>query len=174
MAKHLVKCLYCSQIFDRDKIDCVAVRSNRYAHTECHLRAEQAKEKTEKDKEILEEYIKRLFQYEELPLKIRTQIKTYHEKENFSYSGIHKSLVYFFEIKGNSVEKANGGIGIVPYVYNDAYVYYRSIWEAQQINAAKPIEQLEIKEKVIKIKPPAPHLRHRRKLFTFLNEDATE
>jgi hypothetical protein len=48
-------------------------------------------------------------------------------KYNYTYSGIHRSLEYFYEVKGNSLDKANGGIGIVPFVYQDAYNYYYSL-----------------------------------------------
>jgi hypothetical protein len=62
--------------------------------------------------------------------RIRTQIKNYLTNYNYTYSGILKALKYFYEIKGNSTEKANEGIGIVPYCYQDAYNYYFSIWVA--------------------------------------------
>ena len=56
---------------------------------------------------------------------------------NFSYTGILKSLIYFFEIKGNSIEKSNGGIGIVPFIYTEAYKYYLDMHEAQERNRGK-------------------------------------
>ena len=39
---------------------------------------------------------------------------------NFSYSGILRTLIYFYDIRGNTIEASNGGIGIVPYVYEEA------------------------------------------------------
>ena len=48
-----------------------------------------------------------------------------------------KTLIYWYEIKGNSTEKANGGIGIIPYVYKDASEYYYSIYLAQIANRDK-------------------------------------
>ena len=44
--------------------------------------------------------------------RIHKQIKQYIEENNYTYSGIHKSLTYFYEVKGNPVSKANGGIGM--------------------------------------------------------------
>lgn len=32
--------------------------------------------------------------------------------------------MYFFDIKQNSIEKANNGIGIVPYIYEEANQYF--------------------------------------------------
>ena len=73
--------------------------------------------KRSKDKEELNEYIKKLFKIDYVDARIQKQIKQYVEEYHYSYSGIRKALIYFFEIKGNSIEKSNGGIGIVPYVY---------------------------------------------------------
>ena len=42
-----------------------------------------------------------LFKTDYIDAKIRKQIKQYREEYNYTYSGIRKALVYFFEIKGN-------------------------------------------------------------------------
>jgi hypothetical protein len=109
------------------------VNSRRYAHQSCQNDKLASETKQEKDKRILEEYIKKLFGYKTIPPRVAKQIQTYvHDLEhNYTYSGIYKTLKYFFEVRGNSLEKANGGIGIVPYVYDEAYTYWRAIWEAQ-------------------------------------------
>lgn len=103
---------------------------------------------------------------------IYKQLKDYIEKNHYTYSGIHKALIYHFEIKKGDISKANGGIGIVEYVYQQAHDYYRSIWLAQQKNESK-IEEIKNylpEEKVIKI--PIPQVRvKKRKLFTFLDEE---
>ena len=54
------------------------------------------------------------------------------QDNKYSYSGIYKTLKYFFEVRGHPIEKANGGIGIVSWVYKEAYNYWRALWEAQQ------------------------------------------
>ena len=118
---HKVKCLYCGQIFDRDKVPFIQVSKRRYAHKECSMSEDEKKLQENKDREELYDYIMKLFNISFVDPKIQKQIKKYIEENNYTYSGIKKALVYFFEIKGNSVEKANGGIGIVPYVYTQAY-----------------------------------------------------
>jgi len=99
-----------------------------------------------------------------------------HDVEhNYTYSGIYKTLKYFYDVRGNSIEKANGGIGIVPYVYNEAYTYWRALWEAQQKNEDIKIEEFILPTKEIHILPPQRQpLKHRRKLFTFLDEEGEE
>ena len=81
-----------------------------------------------------------------------------------------KHLVYHDEINGGEIEKANGAIGIVPYTYQKAYNYYYVIWEAQQKNKDKEINQFVPKVKEIII--PIPEKKSKkRKLFSFLDEE---
>ncbi len=168
---HKVKCKYCGEYFDRDKLPFVK-ESNRYSHKECYEKAQANQSKEDKDKEALENYIMKLFNEGYVSARIRKQINDYVSNYGYSYSGIHKALVYFFEIKGNSIEKANNGIGIVPYVYKDAYNYYYSIWEAQQKNKHKDLSSLEeIQETVIHIPSPKRPVKRKRKLFSFLDKE---
>lgn len=169
MARY-VTCVYCQKKFDRDKYPFVQVSARRYAHKECALSEEQKKSKEEKDKEELEQYIMELFKVSYIDARVRKQIKQYVDEYNFSYSGIRKALIYFFEIKGNSIEKANGGIGIVPYVYKRAYDYYLALWQAQQKNEDKVVTEYvpTVKEIVI----PRPQRKERKRdLFSFLDEE---
>ena len=170
---HIVTCVYCKERFDRDKIPFEQVSSRRYAHLECFNREKEKIKKEAGDKEHLEEYIMKMFNESYINPRIRKQIKTYIEDYNYSYSGILKSLTYFFEVKGNSIDKANGGIGIVPYVYKDAYNYYYSLWLAQQKNEHfKPEEYIPVVRE-IHIPVPQRNIRQR-KLFTFLDEEVEE
>jgi hypothetical protein len=80
-----------------------------------------------------------------------------------------KALKYFYEVKRNDISKANGGIGILPYCYQDAYNYYFSLWQAQQKNNVN-IEQYIPKE--IEIIIPSPKRKtNKKKIFTFLDKD---
>lgn len=173
MAK-MVLCPYCRQKFDREKIPFVMVGARRYAHIECAKAAENNKSQEEKDKEALEEYIMKLFNEDYINARVRKQINQYKEEYNYTYSGMLKALIYFFEIKKNSIEKANGGIGIIPYIYKDAFNYYYAIWEAQQKNEAKlvklvnPIDEDNTWE--IKIPVPQRNIK-KRNLFSFLDEE---
>ena len=114
----------------------------------------------------------KLFKEDYVNPRVRKQINTFIEEYQYTYSGIRKSLVYFFEVKGNPIERANGGIGIVPYVYKDAYNYYYSIWEANQKNEHKLVEEYVPQEKVITIPVPQRKIK-KRKLFSFLDEEGT-
>ena len=172
MAKHIVKCPICNQHFDANLEPFVMINTRRYAHKTCAEVAEQNKTKEQKDKELLENYIKDLFGINSITPKIKKQIDTFHKEKNYSYSGMYKSLKYHFEIRKNSIEKANGGIGIIPYVWNDALIYWRAIWEAQQQNKDVEIQDFILPVKEVHILPPQRQpMKHTRKLFVFLDED---
>ena len=125
--------------------------------------------KEEYDKMQLEQYIIQLFHSDYVDPRIQKQIKSYIENYNFTYSGILKSLVYFYDVKKNPIEKANDGIGIVPWIYKQAFDYYYAIWLAQQKNEDKILEDYVPEEKEIVIPRPKPKP-YRRHLFTFLDE----
>ena len=167
---HKVKCIYCGVTFDRDKLPFIQVSQRRYAHQECSLSEDQKKDKEEQDKIDLENYILQLFKIDYVDAKIRKQIKQYREEYNYTYSGIHKALIYFYEVKGNSIEKANGGIGIVPYVYQNAYNYYLALWQAKQRNQDKVLVDYVPKVKEVVIPRPQRKVK-KRELFTFLDEE---
>ena len=165
-----VKCPYCDKYFHRELEEYVQVNKTRYAHKACYERHTAEMTQEERDKEILEKFIKQLFQIDTISQKIKTQIKDYHENKKYTYSGIYKSLVWFYQIKKNPIEKANGGIGIVPYVYEDARAYYTAMWLAQQQNKAKPIEQW--KPNVIEIHIPPPQSKPMKSnKFSFLDDE---
>ena len=75
-----------------------------------------------------------------------------------------------YDIKKNPIDKSNGGIGIVPYVYQQAYRYYYSLWEAQQKNENKVIKEYVPKVKEIVIPVPQRKAK-KRKMFSFLDEE---
>ena len=108
---HKVKCVYCGKVFDRDKVACVQVSNRRYAHKECSEGEMQRLSKEELDKQKLEEYIVKLLGADYVTARVHKQINQYVKEYNFTYSGIHKALVYFYEVQKHSTDKANGGIG---------------------------------------------------------------
>lgn len=175
MAKHIVKCFYCGETFDASVVPFIKPNSRRYAHKTCAQQAEENKNQEEKDKEALEKYIQQLFGINCISPKIKKQIETYKKEKNYSYTGILKTLKYVFEIKKNPIEKANGGIGIVSYTYDEAYNYWRAIWEAQERNERVKSEEFLLPVREVHIAPPRRQpMKHIQKLFTFLDEEDGE
>ena len=93
----------------------------------------------------------------------------YIREYQYTYSGMLKALIYFYEVKGNNKNKANGGIGIIPFIYKDAYNYYYNLWMIQQSNKDKNVIDYVPKLKEIKIPIPKKEPR-KRSVFTFLDE----
>lgn len=115
---HKVKCLVCGQMFDRDNVPCVK-QGNRYAHIQCtgHAEGEAA------DFRRLTDLIQQLYKPLDPDWKLITaQIKRYKQSGK-TYMGMYYTLSYFFIVKKNDIRKGKG-IGIIPYVYNEARTYY--------------------------------------------------
>ena len=102
MAKHMVKCPICNEMFDANQESYIML-GRRYAHEKCQKDVEIKEQKIKSDKVILENFIKELFSCDIIPDKISKQIKQYVEKLGFTYSGIYGTLVYWFKIRKSSI-----------------------------------------------------------------------
>lgn len=157
MAKQLVKCIYCKASLDKAE----SVQPNpdvyRYAHKECHERAQASKTQAERDYEELERYIKDLFDITVLNATITKQIKTFRENFDLTYSGILSTLKWWIEVKKEKMEDKNYGIAIVPYIYDQAKEYYYGIWKANQVNDSLDLENYKPKIEIVNIPPPEVH-----------------
>jgi hypothetical protein len=166
MAKHVIKCAVCGESFDTNEIQAVRYGVRRYAHYDCYpqgelvpiieskrSKKEETKETKEKDPDLkaLMDYINQLFGDKCNWAMTQKYIKKFKEEDNYSYSGILKSLIYFYEVKHNPIDKAKGSIGIVPFVYQDAYNYYYSVYMAQQNMQNGTVNKDNVVEKTIKI-----------------------
>lgn len=173
MAKLLAKCYYCNEQFDRNQEEWVAVNSRRYAHKKCYEQAQAGKSQDEKDFEALTQYIKLKFDYGTVPAKIARQITDYKKAYNFTYSGMLKALKWWFDVQGHTLEGTNGGIGILPYIYNDAKTYYYGLYMAQLVNEDKDLEHYKTRVEVVEIPPPQVYVQPPR-LFNIEGEDEYE
>jgi hypothetical protein len=170
---HPVICSVCGKRFDRDSVQAVKTGARRYAHYDCKPDGELVPlPQKDPDLTALENYIEKLLGKEYNRARVKKQIKDFTEESHYSYSGILKSLVYFYEVKGNSIDKANGGIGIVPFVYQDAYNYYYDLFLAKSRNETKDVAEITSKTKEITIRPPERPIVKR--FFNFLDEEVDE
>ena len=171
---HYVTCSICKERFDRDKYPAVLVSSRRYAHASCAGALSPEEAKIEKDRKDLEDYIIKLFELEHMDGRITLQIQKFmQDHPNYTYSGIKRSLEYFYEIKGNSTKVAKDNsntIGIVPWIYEEAKRYYYNQWLLSQKNAEKDISSYVPKVRDITIQPPKREPKKRR-IFMFLDEE---
>ncbi len=169
---HLVKCYYCGKQFDRDKEPTIQIpNTRRYAHKSCADGSNTTPER--KDQIQLEEYIKKLFKMDYVPPNVQNQIKEYIEQKGFTYSGIYKTLFYYFDIMHNvNTYLNNPTIAIVPYVYPQAREYYYVLYQAKKLNENKKFEKP--KEVTITIRAPEREPLRKRDLFTFLDEEVDD
>ena len=157
---HPVICLYCKKTFDRDKEPTKQVSARRYAHLQCwedHL-ANMTQE--EKDIEAFYDYTKNLFGQNYNYILTKKLAEKYVRENNYTYSGMLKTLKWYYEKEGHSIEKSNGSIGIMPYIYNQALNYYYALYQAQLVNKEKDINNFIVpKEREISIESPRVYVR---------------
>ena len=165
---HIVKCFYCGQRFDTEKVEFIKPNKNRYAHKECPIQQEtdsslppvfQAAAPTKvtgieeaelQDYRQLTDYINEVFKGKVNWAATVTKMKQLRGQQ-YTYSGMYKALKWWYEICKHSTAEAKTPLGIIPFIYNDAFDYYKAIYEAEQAN-----RKIELQEKVVDfyIDPP--------------------
>lgn len=170
-----VKCKYCGELFDRANTPCYKI-STRYAHKDCFERIEENKRPKDavfvepKEEEKIErmppEERKKIYDYIQTILGdnakwqvIGKQITKFLNM-GFTPKGIYQALYYWYNIQHHSIEKANGMIGIVEYIYDDAMEYYKRTEKINLVNEEK-LEKKEIKisaqeQEIVKVKYQTP------------------
>lgn len=131
---HNVICKYCGKTFDSDKEEFIK-EGPRYIHKKCY----NNKQNEEGYRIKIHDFMRQLLQDSYSKYKIDKQIKEF-VADGKSISGIYKTLNYWYNIKKADTSKANGGIGIVPYVYSDAKKYYK-----EQVKNKENFQKVESK-----------------------------
>ena len=161
-------CFWCHKALFPNQPDVISMPQlkGRYVHKQC------AEEHPKDDKEELTIYLIKLFKLKDdyiLP-KFMKQISQYEKEYNFTYSGMLKALKYWYEVKQHPVDTERG-VGIIPYIYKNAYDYYYALWIADQQNQQiADFKSYIPKDIEVTIKSPQRIL-PKRKLFTFLDQE---
>ena len=132
---HYVKCFYCGKTFDRDKIPFKKINGRRYAHQNCSeidVTDEKTKEEIEKDN--FYQMIKSIYGPNYNYMLISTQAEEYILKYGYTWSGMTGCLHWFYDINHGDKEEGHGGIGIIPFIYDEVKNYYQDIYKAQEKN----------------------------------------
>ncbi|AZV43588.1 hypothetical protein BAOM_2979 [Peribacillus asahii] len=138
----MVKCPYCEQQVDKD----VSVsHQKRYYHELCF----KTMKREQDDYKSLMDYIVELFGEDKPLMLLKKQVKDLKD-EGYKYKGMELALKYFFDTLGNRV-KENTGIGIIPYIYEDAKNHYITIKKVE--NSTEGFNT-DIKKKVVIIESP--------------------
>ena len=141
MAKAMVECRVCKQKFNRldpnliEGVDWVKPVNLHYYHKKCYEDFAKKKGQIGKDgielevddmvwKAAVEDYLKRDLKISIDYPRFNSQWKKYVEKDGRKPKGIYFTLKYFYDIRKNSPEKSEGGIGIVSWIYEEAAEYW--------------------------------------------------
>lgn len=167
---HIVTCQCCKERYDRDKIKTIKISEHppRYIHATCEEEFNGTKRQEIKEETDLKNYINLMMPNVNWGL-VNKNLTTFKKEYHFSDSGIHKTLIYLFEIKKDNRYKNSTSLSIVPYIYGEAREYFQKIEEAQERNKNISIE--EINTISISIKPPKRKVRERKNSFSFLDEE---
>lgn len=159
MAVHMVKCLYCGKSFDRDKEPFVKVGARRYAHKECAESQDDSVKQEEIDKENFFKCVKSIYGPGYNYIMINKQALNFIKQYGYTWSGMTGCLHWFYNINHGNLEEGHGGIGIIPYIYEDVRKYYQQLYTTQYQNSNKQMRQQVIEFNIVPPKPKRPALR---------------
>jgi DNA invertase Pin-like site-specific DNA recombinase len=91
------------------------------------------------------------------------------KKQGMPYRGQLLALKYFFEVKKSPIEKANGSIGIIPYIWDKSKQYYQKEAKRKDEIDAAIQKQLEKGRLTIRYNPSGKRSNKKKKLIN-LNE----
>lgn len=126
--KKMKRCLYCGKLMDKDTADALMVGvGTRYAHKECYEKYFNADDR----------YIDKLYGVLKVAFGDYNFQKIERQRVSFLKQGItnkdmYEALYYWYIVKNKSTEKANGGIGIIPYIVEDSIEYFKEIEKSSQ------------------------------------------
>lgn len=120
------KCVYCGKPLDRNLEEWEQAPSNRYAHKSCYdKRQEEIQEqKTEREyKAKIHEKVQEVCGIQYVKSRVDKQLKEFIDK-GMTTEKLYKALEYWYDVKKSDPAAAHGGIGILPYIYEESDKYW--------------------------------------------------
>jgi hypothetical protein len=140
-----VKCPVCGSFNDKEN---TVFHNSKYHCKICF----DNKQNEAKDYKELIAYICELYGIDTPTGWMLKQIKDFKEQFNYTYKGIKTTLHYFFEIQeGNDVSNSVG-IGIVPFVYEEAKRFYIDKKAVKDSVIGVDINDMQLNKRTITIK----------------------
>lgn len=113
----LPKCPDCeTEVVDKSKATKI---SGRWVCEDCL----EVREGIQGERQSLYDYVSKIFNIEYPTVWMMKQIKDFKEQNGYTYKGMELTLRYWIETLGNSMVNAKG-VGIIPYVYDDAKRFF--------------------------------------------------
>lgn len=129
---HKVMCRLCKQYFDTETEEAVVIGQKSYYHKTCY--DEWKSERSGPNGHMSEDFWYEAmidYLYRDVKLggmdfpKIMSQWKSFTgPKHSFTPKGIYFAIRYFYDVQHGDADKALGGIGIVPSIYNQSAQYW--------------------------------------------------
>ncbi len=160
-----VKCIFCGQTFDREKESCVKI-GRRYAHSECAEKQDSSLVQEKIDKENFYKMVKSIYGKNYNFIMIEKQATEYIKQYGYTWSGMTGCLYWFYNINHGNLEEGHGGIGIIPYIYDDCRKYYQNLYKVQEKNK----DVIKVREPVV-FNIPSPRAWQRPPHLLNLEED---
>ena len=154
------KCLKCGLEFDIDKIPYVVIfqgKRKRYAHEVCPIKEEDLppEQKQANEKDAFFQVVKRIYGPKYNYMMINTQCESYMTQYGYTWSGMRACLHWFYEINHGSLEEGHGGVGIIPFIYDQVKEYYTEIYRTQKKNKDRIL-----RTPIIEFNIPSPRAWH--------------
>ena len=140
-----VKCPECGTF--NDKENTISHNSRYY----CKICYENYMREAQEYKELIA-YICELFQVDAPTPLMCKQIKDYKDQFNYTYRGMKTTLNYFFEIQAGNDPMDSLGIGIVPFVYDEAKKFYIDKKAVKDSISGCNMEELQNSRRIIRKK----------------------
>ena len=160
MAQH---CRVCGLLLNLDKDDWIKPVNNYYYHRDCYYEWKKSNPTDDEEyRDLIYDFIKRDMHFEYSYWKCEAQLNKF-VKNGMTLKGVFFALKYFYEVSHGDWSKGHGGVGIVPYIYEDSCRYWARR-EQEQKGAIAEIEQqmLEAHQREVK-KVLAPQPKKKKK-----------
>lgn len=161
---HEVMCRLCKKRFDIDTVEGVVIGKLSYYHKTCYEEWKKGKDDayanmdTDFWYEALVDYLYRDVKVSINFPKLQNQWENFIKPgKNMTPKGIYFAIRYFYDVEKGNSERAQGGIGIVPSIYNKSAQYWvdrenkragtlEAIIQQIQAREARPVMKIEQKE----------------------------
>lgn len=140
-----VKCPACGTFNDKE----ITIYYNQ--HYYCEVCYENKKQEAEDYKELIN-YICELYNIDSPTGWILKQIKEYKNQYSYSYRGMKTTLDYFYNIKQEEEPEDGMGVGIIPFVYEEARRFYIDKKAIKDSIGSSNMEQIENNKKTVHVK----------------------
>ena len=112
-----VKCPICESLNHKEE---TIYHQKRYYCKICY----ENKTKESDDYKNLVKYLCDLYEIDVPTGFMFTQLKNFKEQYNYTYKGMELTLDYFYKIKTNNKPEVEKGLGIIPYIYEEAKKFF--------------------------------------------------